>query len=231
MSCKGAVHRGLICVVFCLFGVRHGDRSKVRLAGVFVGLRDPRQAKKVEHDLVEMRVVAVCAVLVGADDFMEIEEWANEKVGWLRQYLKLEKGIPSHDTFGRVPHQAQRWPQGTSTHRRYLGQLSRSTSRSCIGFMRLPCRRAAHAGKKCRKQVKFLIHVVPCGSTSPDGCDMRPGGGIGRRTRFRFWRREAWGFESLPGHQRAGADSGGLTGNPVAVWRGLILCGFSMFFQ
>jgi len=76
--------------------------GKVRLAEVFVGLRDPRQAKKVEHDLVEMLVVAVCAVLVGADDFVEIEEWANEKVDWLRQFLKLENGIPSHDTFGRV---------------------------------------------------------------------------------------------------------------------------------
>jgi len=72
------------------------------LAEVFVGLRDPRQAKKVEHDLVEMLVVAVCAVLVGADDFVEIEEWANEKVDWLRQYLTLANGIPSHDTFGRV---------------------------------------------------------------------------------------------------------------------------------
>lgn len=76
--------------------------SKVRLAEVFVSLRDPRQAKKVEHDLVEMLVVAVCAVLVGADDLVEIEEWANEKVDWLRQYLELENGIPSHDTFGRV---------------------------------------------------------------------------------------------------------------------------------
>ena len=76
--------------------------GKVRLAEVFVGLCDPRQAKKVEHDLVEMLVVAVCAVLVGADDFVEIEEWANEKVDWLRQYLKLENGIASHDTFGRV---------------------------------------------------------------------------------------------------------------------------------
>jgi predicted transposase YbfD/YdcC len=76
--------------------------GKARLTEVFVGLRDPRQAKKVEHDLVEMLVVAVCAVLVGADDFVEIEEWANEKVDWLRQYLALANGIPSHDTFGRV---------------------------------------------------------------------------------------------------------------------------------
>jgi hypothetical protein len=41
-------------------------------------------------------------VLAGADDFVEIEAWAEEKVDWLRQYLKLENGIPSHDTFGRV---------------------------------------------------------------------------------------------------------------------------------
>lgn len=76
--------------------------GKLRVADVFVGIRDPRQAKKVDHDLVELLVVAVCGVLAGADDFVEIEEWAKEKLGWFRQYLKLENGIPSHDTFGRV---------------------------------------------------------------------------------------------------------------------------------
>ena len=76
--------------------------SRVRLMDVWVGVRDPRQAKKVEHDLVELLVVAVCAVLSGADGFVEIEAWAKEKLEWLRQYLKLERGIPCHDTFGRV---------------------------------------------------------------------------------------------------------------------------------
>ena len=75
---------------------------KVRLADVFITISDPRQARKVEHDLVELLVVAVNAVLVGADTFVEIELWANEKLDWLRQYLKLENGIPSHDTFGRL---------------------------------------------------------------------------------------------------------------------------------
>ena len=72
------------------------------IAEVFVGIRDPRQAKKVDHDLVELLVVAVCAVLAGADDFVEIEEWAKEKRDWFGRYLRLENGIPSHDTFGRV---------------------------------------------------------------------------------------------------------------------------------
>ena len=76
--------------------------SRPRLADVFVGIRDPRQAKKVNHDLVELLVVAVCGVLAGADDFVEIEAWATEKLDWFRRYLKLANGIPSHDTFGRV---------------------------------------------------------------------------------------------------------------------------------
>lgn len=74
--------------------------GRLRLADVFVSIEDPRQAAKVEHDLVELLVVAVNAVLVGADTFVEIELWANEKLDWLRGYLKLERGIPSPDTFG-----------------------------------------------------------------------------------------------------------------------------------
>ena len=76
--------------------------NKLRLADVFVAINDPRQPGKVEHDLVELLVVAVNAVLVGADTFVEIELWAKEKLDWLRGYLRLENGIPSHDTFGRL---------------------------------------------------------------------------------------------------------------------------------
>lgn len=76
--------------------------NKVRLADVFVSIKDPRQAAKVEHDLVELLVIAVNAVLVGADTFVEIELWARERLDWLRRYLSLPHGIPSHDTFGRL---------------------------------------------------------------------------------------------------------------------------------
>ena len=80
--------------------MRTEDRLPV--GDVFLGIRDPRQARKVTHDLVELLVIAVCGVLAGADDFVEIEEWAKEKIDWFRQYLRLEHGIASHDTFGRV---------------------------------------------------------------------------------------------------------------------------------
>jgi len=79
-----------------------GAASGLRLADVFISIDDPRQASKVKHDLVELLVVAVNAALVGADTFVEIELWAQEKLDWLRKYLRLEHGIPSHDTFGRL---------------------------------------------------------------------------------------------------------------------------------
>lgn len=67
------------------------------MADVFATITDPRQAGKVAHNPIKLLVVAVNAVLVGADTFVEIELWANEKLDWLRRDLKLEHGIPSHD--------------------------------------------------------------------------------------------------------------------------------------
>jgi len=74
----------------------------LRLCDVFVAIQDPRQKAKVRHDLVELLVVAVNAVLVGAETFVEIELWAREKLDWLRRYLRLQHGVPAHDTFGRI---------------------------------------------------------------------------------------------------------------------------------
>ena len=67
--------------------------GRLSVVDVFVGIRDPRQAKKVEHDLVELLVIAVCGVLAGADDFVEIEAWANEKCDWFRRYLRLRRRV------------------------------------------------------------------------------------------------------------------------------------------
>ena len=74
----------------------------LRLCDLFVAIQDSRQKAKVGHDLVELLVVAVNAVLVGAETFVEIELWAREKLDWLRRYLRLQHGVPAHDTFGRI---------------------------------------------------------------------------------------------------------------------------------
>lgn len=72
------------------------------LSTVFESISDPRSTGQVRHDLAELLTVAVGGVLCRANDFSEIEAWANERIDWLRGFLVLEKGIPSHDTFARV---------------------------------------------------------------------------------------------------------------------------------
>ena len=47
-------------------------------------------------------MLAACAMVCGVDDFVGIEAWGNERIDWLRRFLKLENGIPSHDTLGRL---------------------------------------------------------------------------------------------------------------------------------
>ncbi len=63
---------------------------------------DPRTGPAKRHDLVEILVVAICGILSGAESWTEIELWGQLKLAWLRRYLRLENGIASHDTFGRV---------------------------------------------------------------------------------------------------------------------------------
>lgn len=72
------------------------------LAEAFAEIPDPRVVGRSKHDLVEMLVVAVCGVLCGIDDFVGIEAWADERIDWLRGFLKLENGVPSHDTLSRI---------------------------------------------------------------------------------------------------------------------------------
>ena len=68
----------------------------------FAEIEDPRVERTRRHKLLDIIVVAMCAVICGADDWVDVEAWGNAKLDWLRQYLPLPNGIPSHDTFGDV---------------------------------------------------------------------------------------------------------------------------------
>lgn len=68
----------------------------------FGDMPEPRVEGRCEHRLVEIIIVAVCGVLCGANSWSEIEQYGRAKEPFLRQFLNLEHGIPSHDTFGRV---------------------------------------------------------------------------------------------------------------------------------
>lgn len=65
----------------------------------FEDLPDPRIEKKTAHKLIDIVIIAICAVISGAESWTEIEMFGQEKEEWLRQYLELPNGIPSHDCF------------------------------------------------------------------------------------------------------------------------------------
>jgi predicted transposase YbfD/YdcC len=80
------------------------ERSERRpsLIDHFSALEDPRQAWKVIYPLPEILLLALCATLAGADDFVEIAAWGEEHLGFLRRLLPYADGIPSHDALNDV---------------------------------------------------------------------------------------------------------------------------------
>src|SRR3712207_8220943 len=73
-----------------------------QLVGHFEAVRDPRCGGKIEHRLEDILVIAVCAVIACAESWDDIALHGRSKLAWLRTFLELPNGIPSHDTFRRV---------------------------------------------------------------------------------------------------------------------------------
>ena len=68
----------------------------------FDQLRKPRIGNAKRHKLLDILVIAICAVICGADSWSDVELFGKNKQAWLKKFLELPHGIPSHDTFGRV---------------------------------------------------------------------------------------------------------------------------------
>lgn len=68
----------------------------------FKNLPDPRVDRTKDHDLIDILVIAICALLCGAETFNDMEDFGKAKQEWFKTFLKLRNGIPSHDTFNRV---------------------------------------------------------------------------------------------------------------------------------
>ena len=68
----------------------------------FGDLTDPRVERTKLHQLVDILVIAICAVIGGADNWEDVEAFGKAKQEWFQTFLELPNGIPSHDTFTRV---------------------------------------------------------------------------------------------------------------------------------
>ena len=73
-----------------------------RLLDFVIGIHDPRVVGRTDHDLADILVLALCAVMAGAEGWDDIEDWGIENEAMLRKYLRLRNGIPGHDTIRRV---------------------------------------------------------------------------------------------------------------------------------
>ena len=80
----------------------------------FCDLKDPRMMRTRKHALFDIVTITICAVIGGADNWVEVAAFGQAKAAWLQGFLALPNGIPSHDTFGRVFRllDPQQWQDG-----------------------------------------------------------------------------------------------------------------------
>jgi predicted transposase YbfD/YdcC len=77
-------------------------QASILLLEHFKNLEDPRAEHLVEHQLLDIIALSICAVICGADSWVEIEHYGRAKEEWLRGFLPLPGGIASHDTIARL---------------------------------------------------------------------------------------------------------------------------------
>ena len=77
-------------------------KPKITIADHFGEMEDPRVEWSIQHKLIDIITIAICAVICGADTWVDMETYGLAKEEWFKQFLELPNGIPSHDTFARV---------------------------------------------------------------------------------------------------------------------------------
>jgi predicted transposase YbfD/YdcC len=78
------------------------EKPTAQFEAHFGKIRDPRIGNAKRHKLLDIIIIAILAVICGADSWSDVELYGKNKRRWLKQFLELPNGIPSHDTFGRV---------------------------------------------------------------------------------------------------------------------------------
>jgi hypothetical protein len=68
----------------------------------FGDLSDPRSGENISHPLINIITISICAVICGANSWVDVEQFGEAKQSWFEEFLDMPHGVPSHDTIGRV---------------------------------------------------------------------------------------------------------------------------------
>jgi predicted transposase YbfD/YdcC len=134
--------------------------QELSLAHHFVGLTDPRIDRSRLHELLDIVAIAISAVVAGADSWDDIEDFGKVKYDWLKTFLDLPNGIPSHDTFRRLferldPAEFQRGFLG------WIEALHEATGRQVVAIDGKTLRRSFDRAKG-----KSALHMVHAWATA-----------------------------------------------------------------
>ena len=77
------------------------SKKDIRISTYLETIKDPRH-HNTRHKPNDILIIAICAIICGAETWTQVQEYGNVKRQWLSRFLELPSGIPSHDTFGRV---------------------------------------------------------------------------------------------------------------------------------
>ncbi len=125
----------------------------------FSSIEDPRIDRQKLHSLSGIIFLTICAVLSGCNDWDEIEEYGIEKEAWLKKYIELPNGIPSHDTINRVfsrlkPKELQKC---------FLSWVQSVVDKSKYNIINIDGKRLCNSGENGSKS---MIHLVNAWSNS-----------------------------------------------------------------
>lgn len=81
---------------------KEGSSPTALIEKHFSSLRDPRAQHSIDHLLLDIIVIILCATICGANDWEAVAEYGRTKYEWLKTFLALPNGIPDHDTFARL---------------------------------------------------------------------------------------------------------------------------------
>jgi predicted transposase YbfD/YdcC len=135
------------------------ESTTARIEEHFADLTDPRN-REGTYPLVNIVVMALCAVVSGADDFVAIAKWAKTKEDWLANFLDMSSGIPSHDRFNAILG-AIKPPEFERCLLRWITALHEITDGQVIAIDGKTLRRSFDAASS-----KAAIHMVSAWATA-----------------------------------------------------------------